>query len=104
VQEKIEKLIDKHMLKLGTVIVPLSAMILMGLGASKVSLSSITSELLWKKSGRFDTNSNSEVGSASFQRLDLLLIVSEVSATECSIRIWLHVVAYARRRSDNSCC
>ena len=38
VQSKIEALVDKHM---------------RSLGASKVSLSSVTSEALWKKSGRF---------------------------------------------------
>lgn len=38
VQNKIEALVDKHM---------------RSLGASKVSLSSVTSEALWKRSGRF---------------------------------------------------
>jgi prolyl-tRNA synthetase len=41
VQEKLERLIDKHMSTLG---------------ASKVSLSSITSQELWERSGRFATN------------------------------------------------
>ncbi|KAL4905941.1 hypothetical protein BDW74DRAFT_152307 [Aspergillus multicolor] len=42
VQEKLERLIDKHM---------------QSLGASKVSLSSISSEELWDKSGRLQDNS-----------------------------------------------
>lgn len=48
VQNKIEALVDKHM---------------RSLAASKVSLSSITSEALWKKSGRFsgDGKGNPEV-------------------------------------------
>ena len=41
VQEKLERLIDKHM---------------RSLGASKVSLSSITSQELWERSGRFATH------------------------------------------------
>ena len=41
VQDKLERLIDKHM---------------SSLGASKVSLSSITSQDLWEQSGRFATN------------------------------------------------
>jgi len=45
VQEKLERLIDKHMLRLG---------------ASKVSLSSLSSEELWRKSGRLD-RSNQEL-------------------------------------------
>ncbi len=45
VQEKLERLIDKHMLSLG---------------ASKVSLSSLSSEELWRKSGRLD-KSNQEL-------------------------------------------
>ncbi|KAF2202717.1 prolyl-tRNA synthetase [Delitschia confertaspora ATCC 74209] len=42
VQEKLERLIDKHM---------------RSIGASKLSLSSITSEALWKKTDRYSTNS-----------------------------------------------
>ncbi|KAH7114400.1 hypothetical protein B0J11DRAFT_135706 [Dendryphion nanum] len=42
VQNKLEALIDKHM---------------SSLGASKVSLSSITTEVLWKQSGRYSANS-----------------------------------------------
>lgn len=42
VQEKLERLIDKHM---------------RSIGASKLSLSSITSEELWRQSGRFGANS-----------------------------------------------
>ncbi|KAK5691078.1 hypothetical protein LTR97_011730 [Elasticomyces elasticus] len=45
VQEKIERLIDKHMLSLG---------------ASKVSLSSLTSEGLWQRSGRLEKGRGSE--------------------------------------------
>ncbi|KAK5675512.1 hypothetical protein LTS10_011956 [Elasticomyces elasticus] len=45
VQEKIERLIDKHMLSLG---------------ASKVSLSSLTSEDLWQRSGRLEKGRGSE--------------------------------------------
>ena len=45
VQEKLERLIDKHMLRLG---------------ASKVSLSTLSSEELWRKSGRLD-KSNQEL-------------------------------------------
>ncbi|TKA74701.1 hypothetical protein B0A55_05090 [Friedmanniomyces simplex] len=45
VQEKIERLIDKHMLSLG---------------ASKVSLSSLTSEDLWQLSGRLEKGRGSE--------------------------------------------
>ena len=45
VQEKLERLIDKHMLRIG---------------ASKVSLSTLSSEELWKKSGRLD-KSNQEL-------------------------------------------
>lgn len=43
VQEKVEQLLDKHMLKLG---------------ASKLSLSTFSSEDLWKKTGRLDSNSS----------------------------------------------
>lgn len=43
VQEKVEKLLDKYMLKLG---------------ASKLSLSTFSSEDLWKKSGRLDSSSS----------------------------------------------
>ncbi|KAF2798677.1 prolyl-tRNA synthetase [Melanomma pulvis-pyrius CBS 109.77] len=42
VQDKLERLIDKHM---------------QSLGASKLSLSSITTEALWRQSGRYSTNS-----------------------------------------------
>ncbi|KAF2496030.1 class II aaRS and biotin synthetase [Lophium mytilinum] len=42
VQEKLEKLVDKHM---------------RSIGASKVSLSSITSEDLWRRSGRYSEDS-----------------------------------------------
>ncbi|KAK5114826.1 hypothetical protein LTR62_001983 [Meristemomyces frigidus] len=45
VQAKIERLIDKHML---------------GLGASKVALSSLSSEDLWQRSGRLDKGRGSE--------------------------------------------
>ncbi|KAK0892043.1 hypothetical protein LTR91_021148 [Friedmanniomyces endolithicus] len=45
VQEKIERLVDKHML---------------ALGASKVSLSSLTSESLWQRSGRLEKGRGSE--------------------------------------------
>lgn len=45
VQDKIERLIDKHMLSLG---------------ASKVSLSSLTSEELWQRSGRLEGGRGSE--------------------------------------------
>jgi len=46
VLEKIERLIDKHMRRLG---------------ASKVSLSSLSSEALWRKSGRLDKGRGSEL-------------------------------------------
>ena len=46
VQDKIERLIDKHMLRLG---------------ASKVSLSCLSSEELWQKSGRLDKGRSSEL-------------------------------------------
>ena len=46
VQEKIERLIDKHMLRLG---------------ASRVSLSSLSSEELWQRSGRLDKGRTSEL-------------------------------------------
>ena len=46
VQNKIEKLIDRHMLHLG---------------ASKVSLSSLSSEELWQRSGRLDKGRTSEL-------------------------------------------
>ena len=46
VQNKIERLIDKHMLRLG---------------ASKVSLSCLSSEELWKRSGRLDKGRTSEL-------------------------------------------
>ncbi|KAK0304241.1 hypothetical protein LTR91_007674 [Friedmanniomyces endolithicus] len=45
VQEKVECLVDKHML---------------ALGASKVSLSSLTSESLWQRSGRLEKGRGSE--------------------------------------------
>ncbi|KAK3672279.1 hypothetical protein LTR78_007819 [Recurvomyces mirabilis] len=45
VQDKIERLIDKHMLSLG---------------ASKVALSSMTSEELWQRSGRLDKGRGNE--------------------------------------------
>ncbi|KAK0356194.1 hypothetical protein LTR91_019523 [Friedmanniomyces endolithicus] len=45
VQDKIERLVDKHML---------------ALGASKVSLSSLTSESLWQRSGRLEKGRGSE--------------------------------------------
>lgn len=43
IQEKIERLLDKHMLRLG---------------ASKLSLSTFSSEDLWKKTGRLDSSSS----------------------------------------------
>ncbi|KAK5167968.1 uncharacterized protein LTR77_006535 [Saxophila tyrrhenica] len=46
VQEKVERLIDKHM---------------QSIGASKVSLSSISSEDLWQRSGRLDQGRTSEL-------------------------------------------
>jgi prolyl-tRNA synthetase len=46
VQNKIERLIDKHMLRLG---------------AAKVSLSSLSSEDLWQRSGRLDKGRTSEL-------------------------------------------
>ena len=46
VQDKIERLIDKHMQRLG---------------ASKVSLSSLSSEELWQRSGRLDKGRTSEL-------------------------------------------
>ncbi|KAL8371009.1 hypothetical protein RB595_001047 [Gaeumannomyces hyphopodioides] len=50
VQEKIKRLIDKHM---------------QSIGASRVSLSAISSPSLWRKSGRYD-----KIGSELFQLLD----------------------------------
>ncbi|KYG47166.1 hypothetical protein M433DRAFT_152581 [Acidomyces richmondensis BFW] len=46
VQDKIERLIDKHMIRLG---------------ASKLSMSTISSEDLWKRSGRLDAGRGSEL-------------------------------------------
>lgn len=46
VQNKVERLIDKHMLRLG---------------AAKVSLSSLSSEELWQRSGRLDKGRTSEL-------------------------------------------
>jgi prolyl-tRNA synthetase len=64
VQEKIEKLIDKHMSSLGILIIDATTLSLTGklivLGASRLDLSSISSEELWRKSGRLE-NANSEV-------------------------------------------
>ena len=65
VQEKLERLIDKHMRSLGM----LRGRALSGLsangflGASKMSLSSLSSQELWERSGRL--KSGSEVNHAS---------------------------------------
>ncbi|KAL8693397.1 MAG: hypothetical protein Q9218_001789 [Villophora microphyllina] len=57
VQEKLERLIDKHMTKLGNLSLSQTSdrlfCLLETLGASKVSLSSFSSPALWKKSGRY---------------------------------------------------
>ncbi|KAF2460772.1 hypothetical protein BDY21DRAFT_333355 [Lineolata rhizophorae] len=62
VQEKIERLIDKHMRRIG---------------ASKVSLSSVSSEALWRRSGRLDAVSNELLrineGKAGGKDSDLIL-------------------------------
>lgn len=60
VQEKLEVLIDKHMYQLGESFPSHFSTKLTMLGASKVSLSSISSEELWAKSGRI-ANVGSEV-------------------------------------------
>lgn len=55
VQEKLERLIDKHMTGLGMLLLQLKSSVWLSCivsGASKVSLSSISSEDLWRKSGR----------------------------------------------------
>lgn len=62
VQEKVERLIDRHMYSLGMleqVLVNASSKLSL-LGASKLDLSSISSEDLWTTSGRFK-RVNSEV-------------------------------------------
>jgi prolyl-tRNA synthetase len=62
VQEKVERLIDRHMYSLGMleqVLVSASSKLSL-LGASKLDLSSISSEDLWTVSGRFK-RVNSEV-------------------------------------------
>ena len=62
VQDKIERLLEKHMSKIGlfwllrvrTVVQLLSTIV----GASKLSLSTFSSEELWKKSGRLDSSAS----------------------------------------------
>ena len=61
VQEKVEKLLDKHMLKLGmsgSRRIWDSRVINICLGASKLSLSTFSSEDLWKKTGRLGRSSS----------------------------------------------
>jgi prolyl-tRNA synthetase len=62
VQEKVERLIDRHMYSIGMLgrILETESLELSLLGASKLDLSSISSEDLWKTSGRFK-KVNSEV-------------------------------------------
>lgn len=63
VQKKLEALIDKYMSELGETFPLLiidHRLINVSIGASKVELSSISSEAAWKRSGRLDSN-NSEV-------------------------------------------
>ncbi len=59
-QEKIERLLDKHMLKLGPLIFYNRNLRMnnISLGASKLSLSTFSSEDLWKKTGRLDSSSS----------------------------------------------
>ncbi|EMD00953.1 hypothetical protein BAUCODRAFT_29329 [Baudoinia panamericana UAMH 10762] len=59
VQDKIERLIDKHMLSLG---------------ASKVSLSTFSSEELWRRSGRLDKGRGSELFSLEDRKGTKLLL------------------------------
>jgi prolyl-tRNA synthetase len=62
VQEKVERLIDRHMYSLGMLeqVLVSASLKLSLLGASKLDLSSISSEDLWTASGRFK-RVNSEV-------------------------------------------
>jgi prolyl-tRNA synthetase len=61
VQEKLERLIDKHMNSLGKLLCfPFNngaGRLMTILGASKLSLSSLSSQALWKKSGRLQEGS-----------------------------------------------
>ena len=61
VQNKLEALVDKHMSSIGnsTLLSHRTGVDIL-VGASKVSLASITSEKLWRKSGRY-TGNNPEV-------------------------------------------
>jgi prolyl-tRNA synthetase len=72
VQDKIEKLIDKHMQSLGAFkLSPAKeryrAVMLTSLGASKLALSSLSAQSLWEKSGRL-TNGVSEVSTRNYDR------------------------------------
>ena len=60
IQEKLERLIDKHMLHIGKSKDFLAYEIASEVhaGASKVSLSTFSSEDLWKKSGRLGKGSS----------------------------------------------
>lgn len=57
VQDKIEKLIDKHMRSVGQYDASNLAHVIktLSVGASRLSLSTISSEELWRKSGRLES-------------------------------------------------
>lgn len=60
IQEKIERLLDKHMKKIGVLCLcpAFVRRLSLGPGASKISLSTFSSEKLWKKSGRLPSGTS----------------------------------------------